>query len=58
MDLTPLPQNSRVVTVDPLVTSPGMVLVGTNEGSEHVDHVLIDVRTGETTALLPAGRRG
>lgn len=58
MNLTPLPQNSRVVTVDPLVTSPGLVLVGMNEGSEHVDHVLIDVRTGETTALLPSGRRG
>lgn len=58
MDLTPLPQGSRVFTVDPLATMPGSVLVTMNNQSEHVDYFLIEVATGKTTARLPAGQPG
>lgn len=57
IDLTPMPQGSRVFTVDPLTVTPARVLVTMNKLRGHTDYFLIDVETGEMTVDLP-GKSG
>ncbi|WP_328309370.1 S9 family peptidase [Actinomycetospora sp. NBC_00405] len=52
VDLTPLPEGSRVVGFEPVRSAPGYVLVSMNRRPMFLDLFWVEVATGETTVHL------